>query len=80
MKIEPKLKCMSLRDKLNMSSTTKIIINGHEMTIAEYMQDPKYYNSLPMKKAYIQEIIEDCEKAKDEKEKLMDLKHYDKTE
>lgn len=63
----------SLRDKLHMTSNAIIKINGHEIKISEYMLDPKKYNSMPMKEEFIQEIIEECKKSQEDKEKLLEF-------
>ena len=51
--------------KLKMLDTnSKIKVNGIEITIAEYMLDPKKYNSTKMLQEYIGQIEKECEESK----------------
>ena len=71
---------VSLRDKIYHKSTTTMLINGHEVIISDYMKNPEYYNKLPMKEEFVQEIIEAHEIGVKTKKELMRLNKYDQPE
>jgi hypothetical protein len=61
----------SVVDKLKAKDQlTKITVNGHEITMAEYMENPKKYNSAPMSEEYIKQIEKECEENKKTKDLL----------
>ena len=62
---KPKDDIIDLKTKLKMlDTTTKIIVNGHEVVVSHYMDDPKKYNELPMTEEYKQLILKQCEESK----------------
>lgn len=53
-----------------LDTTTKVKVNGVEVSISEYMSDPKKYNSIKMSDEYVKQITIECEEAKKLKEVL----------
>ncbi len=81
MKVKDRLRNgLHLRDALQSKSNAKMIINGHEILVKDYMLDPQKYNSLPMAKEYVEEIIQTCEQNKLDKAKIIELNHYESLE
>lgn len=59
-------------------SLTVIKVNGHEILMKDYMEDPKKYNSLPFKNISPDEVISECNKNLEDKKKYsVKPAHYD---
>lgn len=60
----------NVKDMLDKKNKSTIKVNGVEVSIEEYIKDPKKYNSIKMPKALIKEIQEHSKKAEEDKKRL----------
>ena len=51
-------------------TVTIVKINGHEVRMSDYMLDPKKYNSMPFKGFTAEEVISECRKSLEDKNRL----------